>query len=661
MNARGRFLVLVVAGLSGTSACGGGQAAQPPAQPAAPAPTPAKTYSGLGAKSVPPELVAKYAPPPLDPRVAEGIQAMLDIRGTGGGLLTAKGERIIYNWRVTGTTQVWRQDAPMRFPVQLTGGGENTKALALSPDDRFIVISRDRGGEENPGLYLMDIEGGPLTEVHRKSGVQTELGFISDDSRWIYFRANDVDPAAYALYRWDRQTGKRETLLTEPGLWDIVDHLTDKLLLAKELGNTHIEIWSFDLAHKKLTPLLGQNESEEYTARFGARPGTLIVQTNKLGEFHRLYEWQNGDLTPITPEIKHDVAFFRIDEARTKIAYDVNEDGYERPNVVDARTFKPLALPTLPAAEAAYVGGFTRNGRFLSIGYDSATQPGVTISYDWQTRKSTSWRLPSTPEVDVKHFAKATLENFPARDGTKIPMFVWRPAGCAEPCPVVVDFHGGPESQSTAGFNPYAQLFVDAGFVFVQPNIRGSSGYGKTWLHSDDGPRRLQVITDVEDCAKFIKKEWAKNGTAPKVGVSGGSYGGYATLMAMTYFAGAYDAGVDEVGIGNLVTFLQNTSPYRRILRTSEYGDPDKDLDALVKLSPVTYIDRVKAPLLIIQGLNDPRVPVGEALGMHDALAARSLDAPLIIFADEGHGAGKRSNQVLSIGHTIAFFQKHLK
>jgi dipeptidyl aminopeptidase/acylaminoacyl peptidase len=129
----------------------------------------------------------------------------------------------------------------------------------------------------------------------------------------------------------------------------------------------------------------------------------------------------------------------------------------------------------------------------------------------------------------------------------------------------------------------------------------------------------------------------------------------------MTYFAGSYDAGVSVVGIGNLLTFLENTAPYRRALRTPEYGDPDKDRDALIKLSPMTYIDRVKAPLLIIQGVNDPRVPVGEALAMHDALASRGVDAGLILFADEGHGSAKRSNKALEVGHTIAFFEKHLK
>jgi dipeptidyl aminopeptidase/acylaminoacyl peptidase len=228
-------------------------------------------------------------------------------------------------------------------------------------------------------------------------------------------------------------------------------------------------------------------------------------------------------------------------------------------------------------------------------------------------------------------------------------------------CPVVVEFHGGPEAQSQPGFSPYVQMFVDAGFIFIQPNVRGSSGYGKKWIDADNGPKRLNVITDIEDCGIYVRKAFAKDGKAPKVGVTGGSYGGYATLMAMTYFSGAYDAGVSEVGIANLLTFLENTAPYRRALRVSEYGDPVKDRAALVKLSATTYVDRVKAPLLVIQGVNDPRVPVGEALLMHQALTDRGVPTGLILFSDEGHGASKRSNQVLSIGHTIAFFEKHLK
>ena len=247
-------------------------------------------------------------------------------------------------------------------------------------------------------------------------------------------------------------------------------------------------------------------------------------------------------------------------------------------------------------------------------------------------------------------------------------MLVRRPARCArpegagadEPCPVVVHFHGGPEGQSRPGWSAWAQLFLQAGFVYVEPNVRGSDGYGKTWIHADDGAKRLAVLTDIEDCARFIRSSWAKGGKAPRLGVFGGSYGGYAVQIAMTRFAGAYDVGVSVVGISSLLTFLRNTAPYRRVLRISEYGDPDKDEAALRELSPTTHVDKVKGPMLLIQGATDPRVPAGEALQLHRALEARGVPSELMIFPDEGHGAQKRSNQVLMIGHAVRFFEERL-
>ena len=195
----------------------------------------------------------------------------------------------------------------------------------------------------------------------------------------------------------------------------------------------------------------------------------------------------------------------------------------------------------------------------------------------------------------------------------------------------------------------------------VEPNVRGSDGYGKKWIDLDNGPLREKVITDIPDAATWIKNNWKnKLGRSPQIGVMGWSYGGYSTLMAMTRFAGSYDAGVALVGMSNLNSFLMNTAPYRRILRISEYGDPEKDKEALKKLSPVTYVDQVKGPLLIIQGANDPRVPVGEAIQMHEIMKKKGLKSELIIFANEGHGSAKKENQILEIGNTIEFFKKHL-
>jgi dipeptidyl aminopeptidase/acylaminoacyl peptidase len=622
---------------------------------------PAQPYRGLGADSVSKEDIARFAPPPLAPSVSRRIQAMIDVRGAESGVVTSKGDRMFVTSRVTGVAQIWRQDGPMKLALQLTGGEDRTSIAGISHDDSFIVVARDAGGEENPGVYLMKSDGGALEVVQHLPKVQTFFEYLSDNDKQLYFRANDVDPASFAIYRYDLATKQRERVFDTPGLWSIVDHRGDTWLLRKSIGTQQMEIYTYDLGTKKLEPVIGQGEVESYQAAFGAKPGQILVATNKLGDVSRLYALEGGKLAPVSPEVKHDIEGFSIDEKRQRIYYRLNEQGYTRTHILDAKTLKPIPLPKLPVADNVAIASISANGRFVQFAMDGAAMLPLAASYDWQTKKLTTWRVGTSPEIDPSKFAKVTLEYYPARDGTKIPMFVRRPAKCdPAPCPVVVQFHGGPEGQSRPGFSGGAQLFVDAGFVLVQPNVRGSTGYGKAWLNADNGAKRLDVITDIEDCAKFIRASWGANGKAPKIGVTGGSYGGYATLMAMTYFAGAYDAGVQSVGIANMVSFLTNTAAYRRQLRASEYGDPVKDKDALVKLSPITHAAKIKAPLLSIQGVNDPRVPVGEALQIYREADRRRIPGGLILMPDEGHQIQKRSNQVLSVGHTIAFFEKHL-
>lgn len=625
---------------------------------------PQSAYKGHGAGSVPPEVLQKYAPRPLPADLARRIQSMMDVRAPGMGLVSPDGTRLFFSWSVTGTPQIWRLDGPERFPVQLTGGEDRTGVSGITPDGRMLILSRDRKGEENPGLYVMPVGGGPLTTVQHLPNVQTFFQFVSEDGKWIYFASNDQKPDSYAIYRWSVETKAKEALVTEPGLWSIADHRADgTLLLRKSTGALSSEYSEWSPATKKLTPVLGQGETEEYEAAYGASPGQILVLTPKLGEFRRLCRLEKGKLAPLTGELKWDVSGFSVDDAKKRILYTVNEAGYTRLKGLDARTFAPVPLPALPeGADHVYFGSTTFDGRFTTIGAETAKAPRSSYVYDWESARLTRWVIPSAPEVDTSTFAAATLDSYPARDGTPIPVFVRRSKSCdPAPCPVVVEFHGGPEGQAQPGFSTYAQTFVDAGFVFVEPNVRGSDGYGKTWLDADNGKKRLQVWTDIEDAAAWARKTFAVNGKTPKVGVMGGSYGGYSTLVAMTKFAGAYDAGVSIVGIANLLTFLENTAPYRRILRVSEYGDPQKDREALLELSATTHISKLKAPLQIQQGATDPRVPVGEAIQMYEAASKTGVPTELIIYADEGHGAGKRENRVLMTGHALRFLSEHLK
>lgn len=630
-------------------------------------------YEGHGEGSVPKEVLARFAPPPLDAEVQRRIEAMLDIRAPGAGVLSPDGKSLYFSWTVTGTSQLWRLDGPNRFPVQLTGGEDKAQIVDVTPDGKLLVIARDRKGEENPGLYLMAKDGGALRVVRHTPKVQTRHGLVTKDGKFLYFTANDTRPDGYAVYRHDIAKGTTERVYDEPGLWGVADERDGTLLLVKATGALTSEYHELDTKTGQLLPVLGYGESEEYEARYAAAPGELVVLTNKDSEYRRLYRYRYGraqpkfgELDPITKEIAHDVSSFAIDGARTHIVYTVNERGYTRPGALDARSYAPIALPPFPSADHVTFASMMASGRAVTLTVSAPTAPARTYSYEWATKKLTAWSAPSSPELDTSKFAVAELTHYPARDGTEIPVFVRTPAACAsavaaEPCPVLVQFHGGPEGQVQPGFQPSTQLFVDAGFIVMQPNVRGSDGYGRTWLHADDGAKRLDVITDIEDAGRYARAAFARGGKSPRVGVLGGSYGGYSTLIAMSMFAGTFDAGVANVGMSNLLTFLKNTAPYRRALRISEYGDPDRDRAALERLSPVSYLDRVKGPLLLIQGANDPRVPVGEAIQMREALAARKLTVPLIVFPDEGHGAQKRGNKVLELGHTLAFFEKHLK
>lgn len=636
------------------------------------------SYSGAGPGSLPPETIAKYAPPPLPTEITCRIQTMLDVRAPGLGVLSPDGKQLFFGWSVTGSPQVWRLDGPRSYPVQMTGGEDRTSVVDVTPDGKWLILSRDVGGQENPGLYLQAVGGGQLKTIQKIDKVQTFYDFVTEDSKTIYFHSNDVKPDAYAIYRYDVGTGERSLVFGEPGLWSIADHRGTgndlRLLFVKQTGALSTEYHEWSAATKKATPLLGVGETTEYAAGYGPDPADLFVQTNRFGEFRRLYRWKMGpDATekafrPASPDVKMDVSGFAIDDARAHVYLTMNESGYTRLRVLDARTLAPETLPLPENADHLYTGRTSRDGRFVTVGVETAQAPRSSYVWDWKTKTMTQWVVPSAPEVDLSAFVPAKLMNYPARDGTPIPMFVRFPQGCApqenptaDPCPVLVEFHGGPEGQAQPGFSPYTQLFVDAGFVVVEPNVRGSDGYGKRWLDADNGPKRLDVITDIDDCGKWIRSRWGRNGKPPKVGIMGGSYGGYSTLVGMTMFGGTYDAGASVVGISNLVTFLRNTSPYRRILRITEYGDPDKDAEALRKLSPITYLDRVKSPLLLIQGVNDPRVPAGEAVQLHDALEKRGISSPLILIPDEGHGSTKRSNRVIETGHVLRFFEEQLK
>ncbi|MCB0412660.1 MAG: S9 family peptidase, partial [Bdellovibrionales bacterium] len=621
------------------------------------------SYSGFGRESLSSEVLQKYAPKPVSSELKNKIEQYMDLRGPGGSFPGPQARNLFYSWSVTGSNQVWKLSQAMGFPQQMTGGEDRTYVKGISPDGKWLALGRDRMGDEFYGVFLQSTVGGELKEVFRKEKARAFFQFFSKDSKSLYYIANDREVESYAIYKYEIATGKRELIFGEKGLWNLEDYKdANNLILSRDMGSMQNEHFQFDPRTKKLTPLIGQGVKEDYVVQFAPGVDQYFVLTNQLEDFRTLYLLKGGKLTPIAKEKDANISSYQLNSDRKVLVYTVNDKGYFRPRAIETRRLQPLSLPSFRGAEQVHVGNFSPDGVSLTFEVETAQNPGETYVYNFGSRQLTQWMKPSTPEVDTSKFVSAQLESYRAEDGTQIPMFVWRSQECKnKACPVVVMFHGGPESQTTPGFSSTIALFLENGFTFVAPNVRGSDGYGKKWLMADNGPKRLQVITDIRDAARYIKEKWRVKEVSPKVGIYGGSYGGYSTLVGMSNFAGEYDAGVAIVGMSSLLSFLENTAPYRRQLRVNEYGDPVQDREALLKLSPISYVDQVKSPILILHGATDPRVPAGEAVQFFEKVQDRVPSSDLVIFPDEGHGVAKRPNRVIMLGYVLDFFQKHLQ
>ncbi|TME63030.1 MAG: S9 family peptidase [Chloroflexi bacterium] len=346
--------------------------------------------------------------------------------------------------------------------------------------------------------------------------------------------------------------------------------------------------------------------------------------------------------------------------ANGRYAYALNVDGRSEVHVVDADDDR--VIPGLPPGDLATD----------LIGSSLALAPDGTVAVAWArfdapsavyvARRGQDARLAVPPQMAglAEGLPDEELVSWPSFDGRLIPGFLLRPRGAAKAArPTVIQVHGGPEGQARPLWNPLTVALVASGFNVLQPNVRGSSGYGRAYMSLDDVKLRMDSVKDLDAAAGWL----ATSGVAPedRIGVIGGSYGGFMTLAAITFCADRnWAAAVDIVGIGKWKTFFERTSPWRRPLRAAEYGDPVKDADFLESISPLNFLERIRAPLLVIHGANDPRVPVEEAEQLVSALRARDRKVEYLRYEDEGHGLAKAKNRADAWPKVVAFFERQL-
>jgi Dipeptidyl aminopeptidases/acylaminoacyl-peptidases len=368
----------------------------------------------------------------------------------------------------------------------------------------------------------------------------------------------------------------------------------------------------------------------------------------------------SGARTVLTPDLNWGVESFDISPDGRTIAYVVNEAGRSTLRLLDARTRRALPAPALPPGIVSGIE-FDAEGRNLGFTLNSATAPGDVYSWDTRSRRLTRWTQSETGGIPQATFVDPELITWRSFDGLEISGFLYRPR-TPGPHPVVVQIHGGPESQFRPGFSSTIQYWVnELGIAVIAPNVRGSSGYGRDFLALDNAEKREDSVRDIGALLDWIQAEPSLD--QDRVIVYGGSYGGYMVLASMTHYNDRLAGGVNIVGISNFISFLENTSGYRRDLRRAEYGDErDPEMRAVFeRISPLANIGAVTKPMFVIHGYNDPRVPVSEAEQVYAAVRANGGDAWLMIAMNEGHGFARRENQQAQREAETLFFRRVLQ
>jgi dipeptidyl aminopeptidase/acylaminoacyl peptidase len=532
----------------------------------------------------------------------------------------------------------------------------------------YIVFSKDIGGGEWYQLYRYDMKTGDV-QLLTDGKSRNLLGPWSSKGDRIAYMSTRRTGKDTDLWVMDPSDPKSDRLLTqlEGGGWQPLDWSPDDrhILLEEELSINESYLWLVDSttgAKTALTPRASKEQISYGDAQFSKDGSGIYVTTDRDSEFHRLAYLDLASNKPnyLTGNIPWDVEMFDLSEDGKRVAFVTDEDGASVLHVLDTASGKESPVPKLPNGVITALR-WHRDGNDLGFSLTNARDPGDCYSLEVNTGKLELWTS-SEAAVKTEEFPQAELVTWKTFDGKMISGFLYKPAAnFTGRRPVMVMIHGGPEGQSQPNFlGRYNYLLNEMGIALIYPNVRGSTGYGKTFSLLDNGFKREDTYKDIDALFDWI--DTRPDLDAGRIAVMGGSYGGHMTLAVSTFYSSRIRCSVDIVGMSNLVTFLEHTEAYRRDLRRVEYGDErdPKIREFLERIAPMNNIEKIKKPMLVIAGRNDPRVPVGESQQIADALKKQGTPVWLMIAKDEGHGYRKKPNQDFQFYATVEFLQQYL-
>ncbi len=646
----------------------------PAAPPAASAPLDVLTPNG--------NLVVQGIPP-IPQSLVQQVEKYTDFRGHGLVDWHPTRRELLVAHRPAGgnTAQLFRIAQPMAEPEQLTDFADPVTSASYEPrEGRYLVFERSAGGSEADQIYRLDLDS-------RQVALLTEPSERHEIEGWLHL-SSQLLISSLPLDRTARngtRTSVTQTLtLLDPahptsrrrlaelpgGGWSVggVSWDDKQVVLNRYLSANESQVWLMSLATGQSAQVLPAPRSKDrgvFLAIGFRRDNTgIFVVTDRDGEFNELafYRFATKRFLPITRHIPWDMSGGTLTEDGKLIALRANVDGREELRLFDGRSLKELPAPRLPAGSVRSVGFHRRLGE-LALMLNGPKGPSEVHSLDPATGAIQQWtRAYAPPGIDATRFSDQQIVRWKSFDGRLISgLMTLPPARFAGPRPVLILIHGGPEAQAKVGFRGRYNYFVnELGIAIIEPNVRGSSGYGKTFLTLDNGVKREDSVRDIGSLLDWIATQ--PQFDAARVLVSGGSYGGYMSLASATHYADRIAGAIDVVGISNFVTFLQNTESYRRDLRRVEYGD-ERDpamREFLQKISPLTQAHRITKPLFVVQGKNDPRVPYTEAEQI--VAKARENQTPVwyLRAENEGHGFARKENADYEFYATVLFLQQTL-
>ncbi len=658
--------------------------ALPPAAPPRPAAAPAAPAAEAWVAPNP-NLVLQDIPP-IPASLAQQVARYTDFRGHGFLEWHPTRREMLVTHRKAGgsTTQLFRIAAPMAEPEALTDFAEPVSVASWEPQrGEYLVFERSNGGDEADQLYRLDLADRQVTQLTDPKERHEIQGWLHKSSQ-LLVGSVPLDRTAQGGSRERlHQTltlidplnpGQRRKVAELPGTgWGVggVSWNDRHVALTRYISATESQLWLLDLRSGKTRQLLpapgSKRKASFLAAGFKRDDSGIWLVSDRDGEFRQLalYDLARRKLRPVSRHLPWDVDQIGASHDGRLLAAQVNVDGRSELRLFDARSRKERPAPALPPGSVRALG-FHRQAGELAFALDSAKGPSEVWSLDPNAAKDTApvqWtRALAAPGVDPQSFGDQQIVRWKSFDGRSISgLLSLPPERFGGKRPVLIDIHGGPEGQAEVGFmGRYNHFIEDLGIAIVQPNVRGSSGYGKTFLALDNGMKREDSVKDIGALLDWIATQPRLD--ASRVVVSGGSYGGYMSLAVAATYPQRIAGAIDVVGISNFVTFLRNTESYRRDLRRVEYGDErDPAMQAfLERISPLTNAARIARPLLVVQGRNDPRVPYTEAEQIVEKVRANGTPVWYLRAENEGHGFRRKENADFQFYVTTLFLQRTL-